>query len=177
MLGLSKYGIIFGKLKFQISFIKFSSLFSIHPATHTELMQRSIYTAEQLSVQKYLHDRKQLNMTMHKSSIETKKTQLYKYLQSSSQSIPPWSLANDFIQFLYLIDNTDVDFVLLENLMDKFKMIDVKNLRNKYVGSILMKMLHHFKRDASAQKVQTIVVIFYSSFIPLFYFFFFFFLD
>lgn len=119
-------------------------------------MQRSIYTDEQLSVQKYVAERKKLKMTMQSSFVEIKKKQLRKYLdQSSVQSPPPpWLLANDFIQFLHLIDDTDADFRLLEQLMDVFKLIDVKNLRNINIGSILMKMLHHFKRDASALKVR-----------------------
>lgn len=115
-------------------------------------MQRSIYTNEQLSVQKYVDDRKKLKMTMQSSFVEIKKKELHKHLQSA-HSIPPWILANDFIQFLHLIDDIDADFELLQKLMDKFKLIDVKNLRNINVGTILMKMLHHFKRDLSAQKV------------------------
>lgn len=116
-------------------------------------MQRSIYTDEQLSVQKYLNDRKQMRMTMLSSSIELKKTQLSKQMQSS-QFNTPWILANDFIHLLHLIDNTDADFVLLEKLLDKVKLIDLKNLRNINIGNILMKMCHHFKRDESAQKVH-----------------------
>lgn len=115
-------------------------------------MQRSIYTAEQLSMQKYIHDRNRLKMSMQTASIESKKIQLQKYLQPSS-SMPPWTFINDFIQFLHLIENTDADFVLLEQLMDQFKLINVKNLRNSNIGAILMKMLHHFRRDESAQKV------------------------
>lgn len=128
------------------------NLFLFFTSKQTALMQRSIYTDEQLSVQKYVDDRNKLKMTMQTSFIEMKKTQLHKYLQSA-QSIPPWMLANDFIQFLHLIDDIDADFLLLEKLMDRFKLIDVKNLRNINIGSILMKMLHHFKRDLSALKV------------------------
>lgn len=117
-------------------------------------MQRSIYTDEQLSVQKYVNDRNNLKMTMQSSFIAIRKQQLHKHLQQSAQQ-PSWLLANDFIQFLHLIENTDEDFRLLEQLMEKFKMIDVKNLRNINIGSILMKMLHHFKRDVSAQQVCT----------------------
>lgn len=123
---------------------------------YTELMQRSIYTDEQLSVDKYVNDRNKLRMSMQSSFVESKKKQIMsKYLQQSSEKSPPsWVLANDFIQFLHLIDNTDADFRLLEQFMDKFKMIDVKNLRNVNIGSILMQMLHHFKREESARKVR-----------------------
>lgn len=120
-------------------------------------MQRSIYTDEQLSVQKYLTERNKLKLTMQSSFVEIKKKQLRKYLEQSPQQSPPpppWLLANDFIQFLHLIDDTDADFRLLEQLMDVFKLIDVRTLRSVNIGSILMKMLHHFKRDASALKVS-----------------------
>lgn len=120
-------------------------------------MQRSIYTDEQLSVQKYLTERNKLKLTMQSSFVDIKKKQLRKYLEQSPQQSPPpppWLLANDFIQFLHLIDDTDADFRLLEQLMDVFKLIDVRTLRSVNIGSILMKMLHHFKRDASALKVS-----------------------
>lgn len=130
-------------------------------------MQRSIYTDEQLSVRKYVNDRNQLKMTMQSTFIELRKKDLNKYLlrsapaKQSTTPLPPamappsWFLANDFIQFLHFIDDTDADFELLEQLMEQFKLIDVKRLRNINIGSILMKMLHYFKRDVSAQKVKT----------------------
>lgn len=103
-------------------------------------------------MQKYVGDRNQLKMVMQSSTIDMKKTQMQKYL-NSSQSTPPWILANDMVQYLHFIDDTDSDFRLLDQLMQKFKLIDVRQLRNINIGSILMKMLHYFKKDESAQKV------------------------
>lgn len=150
----TNYWMKFLQIFYPSKFITF--FFDFFTCLRTELMQRSIYTDEQLSVQKYLSERNKLKMTMQSSFVEIKKKQLRKHLQQSSQQSapPPWLLANDFIQFLHLIDNTDADIRLLEQLMDVFKLIDVRNLRNINIGSILMKMLHHFKRDATAQKVR-----------------------
>lgn len=90
---------------------------------------------------------------MLSSSIAQKKSQLHKYLQLS-QSLPSWKFANDFIQFVHLIEDTEAELELLENLMDKFKLMDVKTLRNVNIGSLIMKMLHFLRKDESAQKVK-----------------------
>ena len=118
-------------------------------------MQRSIYTDKQLSVEKYIVERNQMKLTMQSKFVELKKNQLKKYLQPTKpRAFPSWILANDFVQFLYFIDDHDEDFLLLENLLEKFKLSDIQNLRNPNIGRILMKMLHHFKRDLTAQKVR-----------------------
>lgn len=136
---------------FHISFNRF-----VYP---TDLVQRSIYTDKQLSVQKYVAERDKLKMVMQSTFVDDKKKRLQKYfVPSAGQLAPqPWLLANDFVQFLHVIDDTEADFQLLEQLMDVFKRIDMTNLRNVNVGLILMKMLHHFKRDKSAMKVWAII--------------------
>lgn len=94
-------------------------------------------------------------MNMSSTSIEMNKSNLRKYLRQSNVS--SWVLINELTQFLHLIENSDDDFVLLEQALDKFKHFNTDNLRKSNIGSILMKVMHYFRRDESAQKVMTFV--------------------
>lgn len=88
---------------------------------------------------------------MQTSSIGLKKDHIRNYLRH--KNISTRLFVNDLTQFLHLIDNTDEDFVLLDKAMEKFRNINAEHLGRSNIGNILMKMLHHFRRDESAQKV------------------------
>lgn len=94
---------------------------------------------------------------MSSSSIEMNKANLRKYLRQTNVS--PWIFINELTQFLHLIENTDDDFMLLEQALAKFKHFDADNLRKTNIGSILMKVMHHFRRDESAQKVMAFLFL------------------
>lgn len=116
------------------------------------MLHRSIYTAEQLSVDKYLHDRALMQMSQQPGSCELKKFNLKKRLLSKNLS--PASIMNDFTQFMYTIDDTSEDFALLQMALDKFKGTYIDSLRRISIGSTLMRMLHHFRKDELVLKVQ-----------------------
>lgn len=97
-----------------------------------------------------MKERQQLRMSLQPGSIEQKRIQLQRHLRQKSSAI----LLNDFTHFMYFLENTDDDLALLEKILDKFKGIRIENLRKNSIGSIVMKMLHHFHRDDLAQKVN-----------------------
>lgn len=125
---------------------------------HTEWLQRSIYTIEQLAVDKYETERQRLRMSLQSGSVEYKKQTLQRHLRQKSTSSAV--ILNDFTQFIYFIEETDSDFALLEKALDKLKSVQIDNLRKNSVGPILMKMLYHFRREDIAQKVNTFLTFF-----------------
>lgn len=112
-----------------------------------------MYTAQQLSVDHYVRDRNRLKMNMPPSAIKSIKINLQKHIFQTN--VKSSIFLNEFTQFLHLIDDTDEDFLLLENALVKFKYMNMNtdNLRKVNIGSIVMKIMHHFGRDEYAQKV------------------------
>lgn len=125
----------------------------------TEWLSRSIYTIEQLAVDKYATERQRLRLSLQSGSVEYKKITLQRHLRQKSTSSAV--ILNDFTQFIYFIEETDSDFELLEKALNKLKTMHFDNLRKNSVGPILMKMLYHFRRDDIAQKVNTILTFFF----------------
>lgn len=119
---------------------------------YLELLPRSIYTVEQLSVDQYVRERKIVQMNMQTSSIQSKKSSFLRNIKQ--KNIKSFSLLNDFTQILHIIDNTPNDMALVEMALNKFKNVQVQNLRKNTIGSLTMKMCYHFGRDDLAQKVD-----------------------
>lgn len=117
-------------------------------------MHRAIYTAEQLSVDKYVRDRENFQMSLQLGSSEQRKSNLKKRLQYKYCN--PNLLMNELTHYLYTINDTREDFALLELAMDKFKNTEIDNVRRSSIGSIVMRMLHHFQQDELAIKVRVI---------------------
>ncbi|XP_055315923.1 uncharacterized protein LOC129575838 [Sitodiplosis mosellana] len=115
-----------------------------------QLVHRTIFTAEQLSVDKYVRDRERFKMSLQAGSSEMKRTNFKKRLEY--KTVAPNLIVNDLTQFLHLINDTSDDFALLEKALNKFKNTDIDNVRKVSIGSILMRMLHHFQNNELASK-------------------------
>ncbi|XP_031634542.1 pentatricopeptide repeat-containing protein 2, mitochondrial-like [Contarinia nasturtii] len=119
---------------------------------HTEhsVVLRKIYTAQQLSVDKYLKDRQHIRMSLQDDSIKLKKAKLKNIIKMPA--IPSSQIVNQLTEFMHLIDDTDDDFRLLEQALNKLKSAQTENLRKYAIGRIVMKTLYHFKKDQLAIK-------------------------
>lgn len=110
------------------------------------------FSAEQLSVDKYVRDRERLRISLQLGSREMKIRNFKKRLQQ--KHVAPNSIVNDLMHFLHLIDGTADDFALLESALNKFKDASIGDVRRVSIGSILMRMLHHFRNNELASKVN-----------------------
>lgn len=99
----------------------------------------------------YVRERKIIQMNLQTSSIQSRKSSFEWNIKQ--KNIKSFSLLNDFTQLLHIIDNTPNDMALVEMALDKFKNVQVENLRKNTLGSLTMKMCYHFGRDDVAQRV------------------------
>ena len=100
---------------------------------------------------KYVRDRERLRMSLQSGSSEMKISNFKKRLQQKHAA--PTSIVNDLMHFLHLINDTADDFALLESALNKFKDASIGDVRRVSIGSIVMRMLHHFRNNELASKV------------------------
>lgn len=99
-----------------------------------------------------MREREMIQMNLQISSIESIKSSFRRNIQQKYTK--SFSLLNDFTQILHIIDNTPNDMALVEMALEKFKKVQVENLRKNTIGSLTMKMCYHFGKDDLAQKVD-----------------------
>lgn len=126
-------------------------IFSVDFFTITESINRTIYTAEQLSIDKYEQDRRRLIVSLQPDSRKLKRTHIQRLLRQ--KHIQSHIMLTDLTQFMHLIEDTESDFLLLHNALKKLSVAEVENYRRNSIGSILMRMLHYFRKDEIAINV------------------------
>lgn len=114
-------------------------------------VHRNIYTAKQLLIDEYVNNRQTYQQTVEPGLNLIVKDQLRKSL--NHRVIGQKFLLN-LMQFTNCIDDTKEDFQLMERSLFTLKRLSMENVRTKQIGLILIKMLHHFRKDTLAQKVS-----------------------
>lgn len=115
------------------------------------MIQRTLYSVEQLQIDKYINDRAKIANSLKPDSLNHLKADLQRKL--AQKTIAPYRLLSDLTQYLHIIDDNDDEFRVLERALDHFKNTTQENFRKSNFGAILMKVLHHFRKDELALKV------------------------
>lgn len=121
-----------------------------HCFQFSELIYRTIYTAEQLSINKYERDRRRMMVNLLPDLRDLKRNHMQRILR---HKIVPPTMMNDLMQFMHMIEDTESDFLLLESALNRIKTVEIDNLRQTSIGSVLMRLLHYFRKDEFAISV------------------------